>query len=481
MRIAILTLLLGVAATATTAQHPEAVTAAQAKVVATGGKQYGTGWVKDPAAVKRVLNRLQRDGKERTFERAAPLLLRAAADDDPVFYWHAERRVLGSVQPSWDQGSVGSCVGFGYGRAVQDLMLNEIAAGQPERYPGADLAPEVIYGGSRVEIGGGGIDGDGSVGAWAAEFVKKGNYGVVARGRYGELDLTRYSEAVCRRLGVLGIPDDVEAEARKHPVTEVALLTTAEGLWAAIGSGKGVPVCSMQGFAMRRDRDGFCTQNSRWAHCMEYRGRFVHPRRGRSVVVQNSWGDYLGSANNKFEYRAADGAVRTEELPEGCFCVELNVAARALAEGDTFVLAGFTGWDATPPPPAPPVPSNPVAVTVDGVSATLDFVNRRATLPHGWTTNLDPAPATATELLRSEMGARGVDPALIEASVRLILELLARKAPPTMATSQSATLATRSFPPEGWRTVSPGPTVCPPRVEARRRVVPVRRLLGRSR
>ena len=41
------------------------------------------------------------------------------------------------------------------------------------------LSPEVIYGGSRVEIGGGRIRGDGSIGAWAARWVR--DYGVVPR------------------------------------------------------------------------------------------------------------------------------------------------------------------------------------------------------------------------------------------------------------------------------------------------------------
>ena len=33
-------------------------------------------------------------------------------------------------------------------------MLNEIADGQPEEYPGTEVAPEIIYGGSRFEVGG---------------------------------------------------------------------------------------------------------------------------------------------------------------------------------------------------------------------------------------------------------------------------------------------------------------------------------------
>lgn len=400
---------------------------------------FGTGWKKDPAAVKQFLNRLERNKKAGTFEKAAPRLLKKYGDDSkPVFFWHSEKKVLGAVQKSWNQKSVGSCVGFGYGRSTQYVMLNEIVAGQRERYPGTDVAPEVIYGGSRVEVGGGGIDGDGSIGAWAADWVK--NWGVVVRGKYGNLDLTSYSESTCRQLGDRGIPDDVEAVAKLHPITEVALLTTAEGLWAALGAGKGVPVCSDQGFTTSRDADGYCRRSGVWMHCMSYAGRFVHPTRGKSVIVQNSWSDYLGSANRRFKYLDEAGAVKEEELPEGAFCVELSVAAQAVRQGDTFVLAGLAGWEAAPPPdPVPPVPpqpmpgpGKPIVVEVDGVKVEIDFANKKVKLPAGWTTNLDPAvpQKPAAEALKDELTAKGIDPETIAAILRLIAALLEAKKEP---------------------------------------------------
>lgn len=319
------------------------------------GQAYATGWLKLPEvsrAVARSIGAIP-------LSQAAPSLMGdpKAAGDSPVFFWESEKKVLGQILRSWNQGGVGSCVGFGYGRAVQDLLLNEVASGQPEQYPGSEIAPEVIYGGSRVEVGGGQINGDGSIGAWAAKWVKE--WGAVNRGIYGSLDITKYVETTCRKLGSQGIPSDVESLARLHPVTEVALVQTADELWAAIGAGKPIPVCSMQGFTTTRDSDGFCRRSGQWAHCMTYRGRFIHPTRGKSVIEQNSWGGYLGGPST-FKYVADDGTTKTAELPEGCFCVELSVAAQALSEDDTFVLAGLTGWAVAPPPdPTPPVPPVP--------------------------------------------------------------------------------------------------------------------------
>jgi len=339
--------------------------------VKVGEQFHATGWVPYPEAAEKFEARLRAEGRAVTFEEAAPrILARFAGADSPRFYWDSERAVLGRVLASWDQKQVGACVGFGYGRAVQDVMLNEIADGEPEKYPGTEVCPEVIYGGSRVEVGQGRLAGsDGSVGAWASQWVK--DWGVVARGRYGALDVREYDETTCRRLGDRGVPDDVEALARVHPITEVARLTTADGLWAALGAGKGVPVCSMQGFTMRRDADGFCPRSGSWGHCMVYRGRFVHPTRGRCVLVQNSWGAYLEAAGNRtVRHTADDGTTNTFELPEGCFCVPLAVTQEALNAGDTYVLAGLTGWaaDPDPLPPKPPTPG-------DGWSGTVVYAN----------------------------------------------------------------------------------------------------------
>lgn len=300
---------------------------------------------------------------------------------------------------------VHNCVSFGWGRGAQDILLNEIASGEREMWPGFQVATEPIYAGSRVEVGGGGINGDGSIGAWAARFVEQ--WGILVRKVYtvsgNTYDLTKYSESRSRQWGDSGVPDALEPEARLHPVTAVALVTTADGLWAALGAKKAVPVCSGQGFTTTRDADGFCRLSGSWNHCMLYRGRFVHPRRGKSVIEQNSWGDYL-KGPNQVEYVKPDGSVGTFTLPMGCFCVELAVAARALTERDTFAMAGLKGWEVDPvppgpnPPPIPPVPPMPtdsVAYVFRDMQNGV-IVNLNATFPPGSNT----ANVTAVSVAR---------------------------------------------------------------------------------
>ena len=76
---------------------------------------------------------------------------------------------------------------------------------------------------------------------------------------------------------------------------------------------------------------------------MEGRGRFVHPVRGKSIVIQNSWGGYL-RGDNQIEVVGRNEKVT---LPEGCFATTLATINRMCAGRDSFSLAGATGWKKT--------------------------------------------------------------------------------------------------------------------------------------
>lgn len=304
------------------------------------------GWVDDQQAVWATKERLEKTGNgPAVFAFAAPHL-KAAADDEPVFLWQAERTRFGKLLDSWDQGQTGACVSFGCGRAVQDVILVEAEAAGAS-WPGAEVATEPIYGGSRVEVGGGQLRGsDGSVGAWAADWVRK--WGILLRQVYteaaGTFDLTKYSESRARQWGDAGCPDPLEPEAKLHPVSAVALVRDAGELWAALGGGKGVSIASNQGFNYQRDADGFCAPSGVWMHQMCARGKFIHPTRGKCFVIQNSWGNYL-TTNAAVRVKLPDGTQRTEPLPQGCFAVDWTVADRMVRQQDSWAYAGVKGWE----------------------------------------------------------------------------------------------------------------------------------------
>src|SRR3954462_6058740 len=130
------------------------------------------GWIRDPDAVSAVLAQLPRP----LFADAGAALLDAEPSD--TFLWEAARRVTGANLAPHAQDGVVCCVGEGFSSAVEYLQCVEVALGnQPIRY--LPISSEAVYALSRVEVGGGRVNGDGSVGAWAAKAVNQ--YGLLAR------------------------------------------------------------------------------------------------------------------------------------------------------------------------------------------------------------------------------------------------------------------------------------------------------------
>jgi hypothetical protein len=280
------------------------------------------GWVDDPHAVQSVAGQSRRFADTEAF--GAPY-----EGPDDVFLWQACRQATGDLLPPRDQKSVGSCVSFGTASAIEHLLCVQIASGASEEF--RDLAQEVIYGGSRVEIGGGTIRGDGSIGAWAAKFVT--TYGVVARGKYGQYDLRSYDESRCREYGRSGVPDELEPLARQHPVKDASNVRSWDECKAAIRNGYPIAVCSSQGFTMQRDAEGFCKASGTWAHCMAIIGIRGGSRPGAFLL--NSWG---GSAHT--------GPRGPGDPSPAGFWADAAVVDRMLKQGDSWAFSHAVGFPA---------------------------------------------------------------------------------------------------------------------------------------
>lgn len=283
-------------------------------------------------------------------------------------------------------GTVGhNCVSHGWGRGAQDVVYMQVARNLPkeedgeergggkiepshlshkewkawkEKYrvklligasrfgdvddPTLEIATEPIYAGSRVEIGGGRIRGDGSIGGWAAKYVQQ--YGLLQRKAYGEYDLKTYSGQKAKQWGApgRGVPDELEPIAKLYPVRTVSLVVTDDEAAAALYNMYPIPVCSGQGFTMSRDKYGFCDPRGSWAHCMVARGICLAKRAGNfvlAVVIQQSWGE-SPTGPNKVELKSG----RTVELPQGCFLIEMDVFARMLRGRDSFAISDAEGF-----------------------------------------------------------------------------------------------------------------------------------------
>lgn len=281
---------------------------------------HGFGWVPKPEEAATLAAELR-------FDQTPAFRQGDGAED--VYLWAACREVTGDLLPPRDQGNVGACVGFGTAAAIEHLACVQAAEDDSEAF--REVSPEIIYAGSRVEIGGGQVRGDGSVGAWAAKFVKQ--YGVLPRAKYPSLDLSKYDERRCRKLGLKGVPDSLEPEAKKHPVKSIANVRSFKECAAAIHNGYPMIVCSSQGFTMVRDADGFCKPQGTWMHCLAIVGVKGGTRPGAFLL--NSWG-----ANAHTGPRGAG-----DPSPAG-FWADADVVDRMLQQGDSWAFSQFVGFPA---------------------------------------------------------------------------------------------------------------------------------------
>lgn len=286
------------------------------------------GWIRDDAEVERVKSQLEFP----VFSTTPAWKVVQESGDADVYLWKAAVKVLGDMLPGRNQLQVGSCVSFGTASAVEHTLLFSIANWDPARGPPPDykdLAQEVIYGGSRVQILGGRIRGDGSTGAAGAQFTNK--YGVVPRGIFGKWDLSKYTESQCRAFGQSGVPKDLLDEAAKSKVKTITLVQSADQAAKAIQQGYGIAVCSNQGFARQRDKDGFSRPQGSWAHCMAIIG-VQFDRKG--FFILNSWGDdYFTGPMGK-----GDG-------PKAGFWADWDVVDRMIRSGgDTWAFSDAEGF-----------------------------------------------------------------------------------------------------------------------------------------
>jgi hypothetical protein len=282
------------------------------------------GWIDDADAVATASNEVPRFAESEAFRGTW-------TGPEDVFLWEACRNVTGDLLSPRDQGRVGACVGFGTASAIEHLLCVQIAIDR--RHGFRPLAAEAIYAGSRVEIGQGRVRGDGSVGVWAARFVQ--DYGIVPRGRYGALDLLEYRENVCRDLGRRGLPGDVEAIAKQHPVRSIANVRSWDEAVAAIRNGYPIAVCSRQGFVMNRDGEGFCMPAGVWMHCLALVG--IQGGRRPGGFLLNSWGATAHSGPRGAGSPSVAG-----------FWADATVIDGMLRQGDSWAFSDAVGFPAKP-------------------------------------------------------------------------------------------------------------------------------------
>lgn len=287
------------------------------------------GWHQDPSAVRATLAQMPRayymDHREQ---------IRGTGAGKCVLLHKFVIQLNGSFHTN--KQTIGDCVSHGAAKAAEVLMACDIALrGELELWKGL-VATEPIYAGSRVEVGKGQLgNSDGSVGAWAAKWLT--DWGVLVRGKYGEIDLTTYSGDVAQQWGRrgAGCPDALEPIAREHPIKTASLVTSYDDARDAIANGYPVTVASMQGFRDdgKRDEDGFWKPTGQWPHQMCFIAcddEFKRP----GLLCQNSWGSGWGSGPKR------------HDQPDGSGWVDADTCDRMLKQDDSFAFSGFDGFPA---------------------------------------------------------------------------------------------------------------------------------------
>lgn len=280
------------------------------------------GWIDDPSQVEEVMKQLP-----------FPIFndvwtpIKDTGKGKIILLYDIIRAVAGTF-PMRKQ-TIGDCVSQGAAYAVDAVKSVDIYLNKEFEEWVAETATEDIYGGSRVQIGGGRISGDGSVGAWAARYVNQ--YGALPRQKYGNIDLSTYNGNYARTLGRNGVPKELLEIAKQHPIQTVSLVKTYEEVRDLISNGYGVTIASMQGFSSKRDSEGFAKPQGTWAHQMSILGVDDSYKRP-GVLVQNSWGIW-------------NGGPKRHNQPDGSFWVDAEeIERRVLSKGDSWAFSGYEGF-----------------------------------------------------------------------------------------------------------------------------------------
>lgn len=284
------------------------------------------------------------------FEKLFPRLV--GAGDGKAFLWTFLEKALGAAIEPHYQGNVGSdegegdCVAQAYGMAVDILTATEIFMGNEPEVWLAKSSVEMIYAGSRVEIGENKLRGKaGSLGDWGARCLKE--IGVLHRVKYDSVDLTGYNPGRSRKYRDVGIPDELEPIAKQHPVKVFTKVGTYKGTRDALSAGQPVVICSSyapvvdsNGTAHRAEDGSIrletgCSCGRPW--CRNGRKKWYH---AWCAIGHDDDGLYIINSHGK---NWIDGP-RPNGLPEGAFKLSQSDASLLIGDwGEAYAISAYVG------------------------------------------------------------------------------------------------------------------------------------------
>lgn len=280
------------------------------------------GWVDNPDAVEEVTSEVG------VFSSTADFL--SNTGKGKIVCLHDNYTKLGMTFPQKDQNPAPSCTAFGIAGGIDVLKVTEIVNGERETFL-AETATEPIYYGARVVIGKNSIRGGGAVVAHGVKYVN--TYGVLARQKYGQIDLTYYSPDRCVRWGNnSGFPKTLESLSKENVVMAYSRVKSYEECRDSIANNHPVIIGSSYGFSSETDDEGFCKNSTTWHHCMFIMAVDDDSRR-KGCLICNSWGPrWLRIRKRKLNQ------------PDGSFWVDAEIIDRMMKSGDGWSISSFQGY-----------------------------------------------------------------------------------------------------------------------------------------
>lgn len=289
------------------------------------------GWEYQPAEIEASKCEMEAQGLVVGFSDAQPALKGYGAGKNRYLF-EAEAKLFGKDRGAFSQAR-GTCVSQSTGRAIQDTLYTAIVDGRVLSEP-VSIAIEVIYAGSRIQIGRGRLgNGDGAIGAQAAQFNH--DYGLLARGVYGRYDLSKPNENYSVSWGKpgVGVPQELIQECRKHIGINTHSVDDMDDLRDAIAAGYAGCFCCgslwqhpYSSSANKRDSKGFCRIIDKGGHAEAIVGVFNSG--SLSFIRRNSWGSMPGGPDT-----ITDSDGRQVKLPEGAYAVDADEMAKAMRAG----------------------------------------------------------------------------------------------------------------------------------------------------
>lgn len=234
---------------------------------------------------------------------------------------------------SWNQRQQGDsdCTSQALATAIDGIKSVEILInGDLEEWVG-ETVTESIYGGSRVQIGGGRLRGQGgSYGSWVCEFAKQ--YGCVARQKYGNIDLSKYNVNTVRAWADSGVPKEILEQSKLHPIKSFSRINNYYEMIDSLANGYLGIICCNFGFTTVRDKDGFCNLEGVWPHAQCVCG-FDDTGARKGILIANSWGPYV------------QGIPRYDE-PRGMYYVDAEVFDKMCQQqgAECLVVSDYNGY-----------------------------------------------------------------------------------------------------------------------------------------